>query len=164
MFRWIADVVKGTVSLCEGLGVTLKHVFKKHETLQYPEEKPDLPVRFRGRLVMPLDPDKNNDNRCTGCMICARACPNFSITKITKQMVDGKPKPKVDEFKYDMSSCMFCNLCVEACPFAAIVMSHDWDMSAYDKNTLEIDLAEEKFELKVKKFNWWKSKFKEESS
>ena len=161
MFNYIKNIIKGTISLCEGLSVTLKHFFKKPITLQYPEEKPDLALRFRGRLVMPLDMEKN-DIRCTACMLCARICPNGSIMEIEKLMVDGKPKPKATKYIYNLSTCMFCNLCVEVCPFGAIVMSDEYELGTYDKDSLILDLVQEKYILKGKKVRWWQSKFKEE--
>jgi len=161
MIRYFLNIIKGIISLCEGLGVTLKHVFRKPITLQYPEQKPDLALRFRGRLVMPLDTEKN-DNRCTACMMCAKVCPNASIIEIEKVVEDGKPKPKAKKYIYNLGTCIFCNLCVEVCPFAAIVMSDDFATADYNKDNLIIDLVAEKYQISGKKANWWKSKFKEE--
>ena len=161
MIKYISDIIKGIISLIEGLGVTLKHCFRKPITLQYPEQRPDLPLRFRGRLVMPVDP-ATNDNRCTACMICVRACPNHSIEceKIIGE--DGKPKPKPASYTYNMGSCMYCNLCVEACPFAAIIMSDEYETGTENKAELTLDLAAEKYALKGKKTVWWTAKFKTE--
>ena len=109
---------------------------------------------------MPVDPDKG-DNRCTGCMICIKACPNASIS-CEKVIEDGKPKPKAKSYTYDLGSCMFCNLCVEACPFAAIIMSHEYELGTENKEDMVMDLVAEKYELKGKQLKWWQSKFKEE--
>ncbi len=162
MFKYIADIIKGIISLAEGLAVTFKYLFVKPYTMQYPDEKPDLPTRFRGRLVMPIDPDKN-DNRCTACNICVKACPNRSLE--VEKIVDetGKPKPKAAKFMYNMATCMFCNLCVESCPFFAIVMSDEYELATPDKSGLMLELVSEKYGLQGKKANWWKTKFKEET-
>ncbi len=161
MFNYIKNIITGIISLCDGLSVTLKHVFRKPITLQYPEQKPDLQLRFRGRLVMPIDPEKN-DNRCTGCMMCAKICPNHSIMEIEKVMEDGKPKPKVKKYIYNFGTCMFCNLCVEVCPFAAIIMSDEYALADENKEKFILDLVAERYNLTGKKLNWWKSKFKKE--
>ncbi|MFP4466845.1 MAG: NuoI/complex I 23 kDa subunit family protein [Candidatus Goldiibacteriota bacterium] len=160
MFKYIAEIIKGSVSLIEGMAVTLKHMFRPAITCRYPEEKPDLPLRFRGRLVMPVDPEKGK-HRCTGCMICVRVCPNRSLDT-AKIMVDGKPKAEADWYTYNLSTCIFCNLCVESCPFGAIIMSDEYECSVYERKDLILELTGEKYELKGKKAKWWQSKFKEE--
>ena len=33
------------------------HMFHKRVTVQYPDEKPYLPPRYRGRIVLSRDPD-----------------------------------------------------------------------------------------------------------
>ena len=42
-------------------------------TIQYPEEKPYLPPRYRGRIILSRDPD--GEERCVACNLCAVACP-----------------------------------------------------------------------------------------
>jgi NADH-quinone oxidoreductase subunit I len=98
MIKYITGIIKGIATLIEGLGITFKHMFHKPITLQYPEEKPDLSLRFRGRVAMPVDTEKG-DNRCTACGLCIKACPNATIA-VTKQIVDEKPKPKAATFTY----------------------------------------------------------------
>ncbi|HOK44592.1 MAG TPA: NADH-quinone oxidoreductase subunit I, partial [Bryobacteraceae bacterium] len=33
------------------------HAFRKRVTIQFPEEKPRLPPRYRGRIILSRDPD-----------------------------------------------------------------------------------------------------------
>ena len=161
MMGYISEIYYGIKSLSAGLGVTLKHCFRKPITLQYPEEKPALPLRARGRLVMPVDP-ATGANRCTACLLCAKACPNGSI-KITKALGDdGKPKPRAAKYLYRSGNCMYCNLCVEACPFADILMSEEYETATRDRESLNIDLAAENHQLKGSKLSWWLAKFKGE--
>src|SRR6185437_6007101 len=49
------------------------HLFRRRETIQYPEEKPYLAPRFRGRIILSRDPDAQE--RCVACYLCAVACP-----------------------------------------------------------------------------------------
>ena len=161
MINYIKNIITGFISLCEGLWVTLKHFFRPSFTLQYPEQRPKLPLRFRGRLVMPVDKEKN-DNRCTACMLCVKACPNHSIAVEKLIGEDGKPKPKASKHYYNLATCMFCNLCVEACSFAAIVMSDEYELAVYEKEKLNLELVSEKYNLTGAKEKWWQSKFKEE--
>ncbi len=154
--------IKGTWSLLKGMGITFRYLFRSPITIQYPEKRAFIPLRFRGRLVMPIDPEQN-DNRCTACQICARICPNHSI-EIVKEMrpdASGKPKPKPASFSYNLGSCMFCNLCVEACPFFALIMSDDYELAVGGKSGLVVDLAAEKRVIEGKKAPWWQSKFRE---
>ncbi|MCE5299652.1 MAG: NADH-quinone oxidoreductase subunit I, partial [Spirochaetia bacterium] len=149
MFKYILGIIQGIVSLCEGLMVTLKHVFRRPITVQYPEQREEMKLRFRGKLALPIDPEKN-DNRCTACMMCVKACPNHSIDVEKMTGEDGKPKPKVSKFIYNMGSCMYCNLCVESCPFAAIIMTDDYETATADRSQLIQDLVAEKYVIKGK--------------
>jgi NADH-quinone oxidoreductase subunit I len=160
MFKYIGNIISGIISLLQGMGVTFKHMFRKSFTLQYPEQRPELPTRFRGRLVLPVDPEKG-DNRCTACMMCVKACPNHSLD-VEKVIEEGKPKPKAKRYDYNLATCIFCNLCVESCPFFAIVMSDEYELAVEDKSKLQMELVSEKYVLTGKKAKWWLTKFKEE--
>src|SRR5208337_3709666 len=74
----LRGVLSGIASLGKGLWITLAYTFRPPITVQYPEQRVVLPLRFRGRLVMPIDPEKGT-TRCTACMRCVRICPNHSI-------------------------------------------------------------------------------------
>ncbi len=103
-----------------------------------------LPLRFRGRLVLPIDPEKGTD-RCTACMRCVKICPNHSIDIVqgdrARTARRSRARPK---YLYNLGTCMFCNLCVEVCPFFAIVMSDEHELATTDKADLVIDLVAEK--------------------
>jgi NADH-quinone oxidoreductase subunit I len=156
MMRYMAQIAMGCISLVKGLAITLKYFFRRPITVQYPDERVELPVRFRGRLVMPVA-GENGENRCTSCMICAKACPNHSL--YVEKTTDEAGKPKPAKYIYNLGTCMFCNLCVEACPFAAIIMSDDYELAVSDRDGLKaIDLLAEKYRLTGKKAEWWEGK------
>jgi NADH-quinone oxidoreductase subunit I len=161
MIKYTLQIFQGSISLLKGMAITFKYMFKRPITVQYPDEKREMPLRYRGRLVLPVDPEKG-DHRCTGCMACVRACPNRSleVERITDET--GKPRPKAARFRYNLGTCMFCNLCVEACTFAAIIMSDEYECSTEDKAKLQLELVGEKYQLTGKKAPWWQSKFKVE--
>ncbi len=156
--RGIALVLNGLASLGKGLWITFSAMFRKPITVSYPEKRVVLPLRFRGRLVMPLDPEKG-DNRCTACMRCVKICPNHSIDIDKTTGPDGKPKPA--SYRYNLGTCIFCNLCVETCPFFAIVMSDEHELATTDRSGLVLDLVAEQRKISGRKGAWWEGKFRE---
>src|SRR3954471_9113595 len=99
-------------------------------TIQYPEERMELPPWTRGRPRLIYDTD-SGDLRCTACGACALACP-VDVIKIEQHPAVGRGKI-LDRFDLDMGGCIECALCVEACPFRAIVMAPDFEFGTYDR-------------------------------
>src|SRR5918995_1956959 len=117
--------------IARGMMTTLWHFFfAKAVTVQYPEERVELPPWTRGRPRLIYDVD-SGDLRCTACGACALACP-VDVIKIEQHPAVGKGKV-LDRFDLDMGGCIECALCVEACPFRAIVMAPDFEFGAYDR-------------------------------
>src|SRR5918998_250404 len=117
--------------IARGMMTTLWHFFfAKAVTLQYPEERIELPPWTRGRPRLIYDID-SGDLRCTACGACALACP-VDVIKIEQHPAPGKGKI-LDRFDLDMGGCIECALCVEACPFRAIVMAPDFEFATYDR-------------------------------
>ncbi len=116
--------------ILKGMFTTLAHVFMPPVTVQYPEQRPDLPpwTRGRPRLIYNLD---TGDLRCVSCRACALACP-VDVIKIEDHRGAGGKKV-LDRFDIDMGGCIECALCVEACPFRAIVMAPDFEFGTYDR-------------------------------
>jgi NADH-quinone oxidoreductase subunit I len=153
------NALTGIASLGQGLWITFKYLFRAPITVQYPRQTVDLPLRFRGRLVMPVDAEKGTD-RCTACMRCVRICPNHSIDVVKATGPDGAPVAKAEKYLYNLGTCIFCNLCVEICPFFALVMSDEHELATPDRKSLLLDLAAEKHSLTGKKSAWWQRKFR----
>ena len=110
----------------------LKHTFQKPITVQYPEEKPYLPPRWRGRIVLTRDPD--GEERCVACYLCAIACPVDCISLQATEDEHGRRYP--DFFRINFSRCIFCGLCEDACPTYAIQLTPDFEMCEYDRQNL----------------------------
>jgi NADH-quinone oxidoreductase subunit I len=155
----VIRALKGARSLLQGMGITFSYLFRKPITLQFPEKRAVMTLRFRGRLVLPIDVDKG-ETRCTACMRCVKICPNHSIDVEREAAHDRSPRPRPAKYLYNMGTCMFCNLCVEACPYFAIVMSDEHELAATGKGGLIIDLAAERHRLAGKKAAWWQKKFR----
>lgn len=111
----------------------LLHTFTKAETVQYPEQKPYLAPRYRGRIVLTKDPD--GDERCVACNLCAAACPPdcIALQQGTREE-DGRWYPEF--FRINFSRCIMCGLCEEACPTNAIQLIPDFEMCEYDRQNM----------------------------
>ncbi len=111
-------------------------------TIQYPEEKRQIPENFRFIPMLVYEEDTGKQ-RCTACGICSKVCPSQCIWIVRDQTKEGKPIPRPKEFYIDASICMSCGLCAEFCPFDSIKMNHDYELAVYDRfPSLILDLEE----------------------
>jgi NADH-quinone oxidoreductase subunit I len=154
IITYIGGIVKGLYSLGSGMVVTIKELFTKKVTEQYPENRATLQIseRFRGTLVMPHD--ANNEHACTGCGICQMNCPNNTLQVITKMLEPteegAKPKKVLDKYLYDLGACTFCNLCVISCPQDAIEFSNFFENSVFTRGKLLEQLNREGSKVREK--------------
>ena len=63
----------------KGFGVTLKRLFRKDLTVEYPDERRPLEERFRGLPSLRTDPE-TQEVICVGCSMCERICPTQCIS------------------------------------------------------------------------------------
>ena len=77
-------------NIIKGMGITLKHMFLKKATIQYPEEKRPFSPVFRGLHV--LNRDAEGRENCTACGLCAVACPAEAITMEAAERMPGEEK------------------------------------------------------------------------
>jgi NADH-quinone oxidoreductase subunit I len=120
------------VSLLSTIWEVLTHTFRRRVTVQYPEEKPYLPPRYRGRIILSRDPD--GEERCVACYLCAIACP---VDCISLQATENENKRRYPEFfRINFSRCIFCGMCEEACPTYAIQLTPDFEMCEYNRQNL----------------------------
>jgi NADH-quinone oxidoreductase subunit I len=108
------------------------HVFSKRRTVLYPEVRPRLPARWRGRIILSRDPD--GKERCVACYLCAAACPVDCISLQAAQTEDGRRYPEF--FRINFSRCIFCGFCEEACPTYAIQLTPDFEMGEFRRENL----------------------------
>lgn len=120
------------LSILRGFWVVLKHTFRKRVTVQYPDEKPALSPRYRGRIVLSRDPD--GEERCVACYLCSTACPVDCIALQETEDEHGRRYPKF--FRINFSRCIYCGYCEEACPTYAIQLIPDFEMSEYNRANL----------------------------
>ena len=108
------------------------HSFRKRDTVQYPEERPYVPPRFRGRIILSRDPD--GAERCVACNLCAVACPVDCIEVIKTEDETGRWYP--ESFRINFSRCIYCGYCEEACPTYAIQLTPDFEMGEFDRQNM----------------------------
>lgn len=120
-------------AILQGLSITFGHLFKKSVTLQYPEERHELPRRYRGAPILLTGLD--GQEKCTSCKLCQFICPPEAIRIVAGETQDPKEKfPK--EFYIDMGLCIFCGYCEEVCPVEAIWLKEEYEMAGYDREKL----------------------------
>ena len=138
--------------LIAGMALTLRYMFRKKITINYPFEKGPLSPRFRGEHALRRYP--NGEERCIACKLCEAICPAQAITIESEPRADGSRR--TTRYDIDMIKCIYCGLCEEACPVDAIVEGPNFEYSSetreellYDKDKLlangdrwETELAE----------------------
>ncbi len=127
-FATIFQAIKTTVI---GLGITGRYLLKKPVTLQYPEEKPDVPPGYRGIHVYEKD-------KCIACDLCAAACP---VDCIYIESIGKGKNAQLTRYEIDYNRCMFCALCVEPCPTSCIHMGTSYDLTRYTSESCSVDFV-----------------------
>lgn len=135
------DIFIGLISQIRSLWIVAIRVFYRRETRMYPEKKVELPVRYRGRVVLTRNQD--GSERCVACNLCSVACPVGCISLKKSQKYNKRWYPKF--FRINFSRCIFCGLCEEACPTAAIQLIPDFELGEFKRK----DLVYEKEDLLI---------------
>ena len=134
----VGEVGETFVTLVKGFSVTLRTMFSKTTTENFPETAPTVQPRYRGIHV--LQRDENGLEKCVGCFLCAAACPANCIyieaaeNTESQRISAGERYAKI--YNIDYSRCIFCGYCVEACPTDAITHGHSIELAPYDINAL----------------------------
>jgi len=130
-------------SILAGLGVTLRHVFRKKDTLQYPEVKRVFGPRYRG--VPALVRDQDGRDKCVACYMCQFVCPPLAINIEAAEYPPGDALHQIEKFparfEINMLRCIYCGLCEEACPEEAIFMSPTYVVTGLSREVMIFDKA-----------------------
>lgn len=114
------------VEVFKGMAVTLRHFFgnlldnSKLYVRHYPEVKPEIPARWRGRHRLTTHED--GTIKCVACFMCQTNCPSRCIMIEAGERTDGRTEKVPVRFDIDLLECIYCGYCVEACPMDAIRM------------------------------------------
>ena len=140
MRYWLRRLTRSLLllELLKGLRLTLRNLFVKKITIQYPEEKTPQSPRFRGLHALRRYP--NGDERCIACKLCEAVCPALAITIDSEVGPDGVRR--TTRYDIDLFKCIYCGFCEEACPVDAVVETriHEYHMEQRGENILTKDM------------------------
>ncbi len=123
-YKLITDFLKGAISIIKALYTVLSQAFKPRVTLLYPEIKPEIPEKFRGRLELDYQ-------KCIGCGTCTKLCPALNVLTVKDTENDGKKLVNID-----ISRCIFCGNCADNCPKGALNMTKQYELATNNKKDL----------------------------
>lgn len=121
-----------------GLGITMKNLLKPPVTLEYPEERPDIPEGYRGVPTLVKDP--NGREKCVSCQLCEFVCPPKAIRitpgSIPEDSEHAHVEKAPEEFEINMLRCIYCGYCQEVCPEEAIWLQNIYSLNGLSREEL----------------------------
>ncbi|MBC8042259.1 MAG: NADH-quinone oxidoreductase subunit I [Rhizobacter sp.] len=123
--------------ILKGLWYTFKQMFAPNFTFRYPDVRWNPIAAFRGRPVL-VERDDKAGERCVACGLCARVCPPMAISmQAVETELEQERHPLT--FEINMLRCIYCGYCEEVCPEEAIVMSKEYDITYFSRESAIMD-------------------------
>jgi len=109
--------------------LTLKHLFRRPVTVQYPFERLHLPEYFRGipSIRTPL---------CTGCSRCIDVCPNNCLDFDQYKGETAPTNANKNVPIIYVGRCLMCGLCIEVCPTGAMTNTQHFELAEYTREEM----------------------------
>lgn len=114
------------IEVFKGMAITWRHFISnfldnsKLAVRHYPEVKPEITPRWRGRHRLTTHED--GTIKCVACYMCQTNCPAQCIQIEAGERGDDRTEKVPVKFDIDLLECIYCGYCVEACPMDAIRM------------------------------------------
>jgi len=134
--EYMNDILEAVVTTAKGMRITARYGVdpKAEVTLQYPEERWEVPERFRGFLF-------NDINTCIVCNMCVKMCPMDCISLESVRGADKKPV--LVSYDINIGRCMYCGLCVEVCPPKSLKHTGGYEMASVERGELILHFVRE---------------------
>ncbi len=117
------------------MALTLKYMFTRAITRQYPKEKREPFAGFRGRHAFVRDSNTGRE-KCVACLKCAAICPSQCIYIDYREDENGRV---LERYEIEALRCVYCAYCVEICPVCALVLTEFYEYSAYSREHIYFD-------------------------
>jgi NADH-quinone oxidoreductase subunit I len=128
-------------SIFQGMWLTFRHIFRKKDTVQYPEQQHSLGDRYRG--VPSLVKDQDGREKCVACYMCQWVCPPLAINIEAGELPEDHKLSQIEKypkrFDINMLRCIYCGLCEEVCPEEAIFMSKTYVVTGLSRELMLFD-------------------------
>lgn len=123
----------------EGIWTTLKHLFSRKITVQFPDEEHLIPDPLIYRGAHRLNRDEQGRVKCVACFLCATACPAHCIDIVAAESPWPDREKYPESFTIDELRCIFCGMCEEACPVDAIELTSLYDLAGRSREEMIFD-------------------------
>jgi NADH-quinone oxidoreductase subunit I len=132
------------IQIARGMALTLRTMFRKPITVQWPEEQRPVPPRHRGRHI--LHRYDNGLEKCIGCELCAAACPVGCIYVGPAENPKDHPispgERYAERYEINLMRCIYCGYCAEACPTEAITLGPRFELADYRRERTVVTKAD----------------------
>lgn len=120
--------------ILRGLKLTLSHLFQPKVTMEYPEQRWDLPPNYRGAPALVKDQDGRE--KCVACFLCQEICPPQAITIVGRELQASNVEKYPVSFDIDMLRCIYCGFCEDVCPEEAIFLTKTFELAGYTREEM----------------------------